>query len=65
MIKLIAEKIRPVKYREAVISLSAKLFNRVKKYWEFIVAVFLWFCVWATYNTDIFRIFKPGFPKLC
>lgn len=35
----------------------------IKKYKEFILAVFLWFCVWGTYNTDIFRFFSPGFPR--
>ena len=36
--------------------------GKIKKNWEFILAAFLWLCIWATYNTDIFRIFSAGFP---
>ncbi|MCX6723656.1 MAG: WecB/TagA/CpsF family glycosyltransferase [Candidatus Staskawiczbacteria bacterium] len=28
----------------------------------FLAAFLLWLCFWATYNTDIFRIFYVGFP---
>ncbi len=36
----------------------------LKKYYKSgtILAVVLWLMVWATYNTDSFRIFVPGFP---
>jgi hypothetical protein len=37
--------------------------EKIIKNWQVIVAVFLWFCVWGTYNTDIFRILWPGFPN--
>lgn len=35
----------------------------IKKYWNLISVGFLWFCVWATYNTDVSRIFSHGFPN--
>ncbi|MCX6723030.1 MAG: hypothetical protein NT094_03070, partial [Candidatus Staskawiczbacteria bacterium] len=38
------------------------IIEKTKKNWEFILIGFLWLCVWATYNTDIFRFFSPGFP---
>ena len=28
----------------------------------FLLTAFLWFCIWGTYNTDMFRIFNPDFP---
>lgn len=34
----------------------------LEKYKDLILASFLWFCVWGTYGTDIFRIFSFGFP---
>jgi N-acetylglucosaminyldiphosphoundecaprenol N-acetyl-beta-D-mannosaminyltransferase len=36
--------------------------EKFKKNWEFILAAFLWLCIWATYNTDINRFFTLGFP---
>lgn len=39
-----------------------KLKNNFKIYYGFIVASILWLMIWATYSTDIFRIFSPGFP---
>ncbi|MCX6720718.1 MAG: WecB/TagA/CpsF family glycosyltransferase [Candidatus Staskawiczbacteria bacterium] len=36
--------------------------EKIKQYKEVILSVFLWLCIWATYNTDISRFFVPGFP---
>lgn len=36
--------------------------GKIKNNFIILFVVFLWLCVWATYNTDIFRIFYPGFP---
>jgi len=38
------------------------IIEKIKKHKSYILASFLWLCVWATYNTDIFRLFNPGFP---
>lgn len=31
-------------------------------FYGFLFSAFLWLCVWATYNTDIYRFFSTGFP---
>jgi len=36
--------------------------ENLKKIGSFLECLFLWLCVWATYNTDITRIFSTGFP---
>ena len=38
------------------------ILEKVKSNWDFILLVFLWLCVWATYDTDIGRFFQSGFP---
>lgn len=38
------------------------LLEKIKKNWDFISVLFLWLCIWATYDTDISRVLAPGFP---
>lgn len=40
----------------------AKIKEALIKNWQLIVAGFLWFCVWGTYNAEIGRLLIPGFP---
>ena len=42
--------------------LKAIIKSNYKIIGSFFIAGFLWLCFWATYNTDIFGIFSPGFP---
>src|SRR5574343_136779 len=39
-----------------------KIFLIIKEKIGLIIYSILWLCIWATYNTDIFRIFEQGFP---
>jgi N-acetylglucosaminyldiphosphoundecaprenol N-acetyl-beta-D-mannosaminyltransferase len=34
----------------------------IKSNWDALVVAVLWLLIWATYNTDITRIFTPGWP---
>jgi N-acetylglucosaminyldiphosphoundecaprenol N-acetyl-beta-D-mannosaminyltransferase len=43
--------------------ISEKIKQKIIANRELVIAIFLWFCVWGTYNTDISRIFSPGFPN--
>ena len=43
--------------------MTKNFLEKFKNNYEFILVGFLWICVWATYNTDIFRFFNYGFPN--
>lgn len=38
------------------------MINFLKKNLNFVLLGIMWIFVWATYNTDIFRLLSPGFP---
>lgn len=44
------------------LAIKDKINNNPNIWRGLLASLVLWFCVWATYNTDIFRIFSPGFP---
>jgi len=42
--------------------MTESLVAKLKRHWNIILGSFLWLCIWATYDTDISRLWTPGFP---